>query len=193
VPHKDPQRAREYFREYDARNAAKRKEYKRSYERREDVKARRRLRPKPSPEQVVLERERGLARRAAVRENRRRWEEAHPGVPYNPQMAWVERNFESKAAHALAHYYKRREEINARRRLRRTGMSSAERERLLREQGGLCSICRQPSDRPLRSDHCHATGKVRELLCSNCNLGLGNFRDRPEFLRAAIAYLERHR
>ena len=29
------------------------------------------------------------------------------------------------------------------------------------------------------------------MLCFNCNGGLGQFRDRPDLLRLAIAYLER--
>lgn len=39
-------------------------------------------------------------------------------------------------------------------------------------------------------DHCHSTGKIRGLLCSTCNLGIGYFRDRPAVLRKAADYLE---
>jgi hypothetical protein len=54
-----------------------------------------------------------------------------------------------------------------------------------------CEICgkRPESIARLRIDHDHLTGKVRGLLCSNCNVGLGMFDDDPELLEQAAEYL----
>jgi len=69
---------------------------------------------------------------------------------------------------------------------------------LLKSQDYKCAICKSSScgrkDRKiLFIDHCHNTGKVRGLLCNKCNCGIGNFKDKPEFLKEAIKYLERHK
>ena len=42
-------------------------------------------------------------------------------------------------------------------------------------------------------DHDHATGKVREVLCNDCNRGLGSFKDNAKFMLSAINYLKRHK
>jgi hypothetical protein len=39
-------------------------------------------------------------------------------------------------------------------------------------------------------DHCHATGKVRGLLCHNCNRALGLMQDNIENIKRAADYLE---
>jgi hypothetical protein len=75
--------------------------------------------------------------------------------------------------------------------MRRYGISAAQADAMLEEQDGLCAICQE---RPAEHvDHDHETGAVRGLLCFNCNGGLGQFRDRVDILKKAIAYLERTR
>lgn len=65
------------------------------------------------------------------------------------------------------------------------------------KQGGKCAICdsevlQHGEDRYKTGciDHCHSTGKVRGILCWDCNVGLGKFKDSIESLRKAITYLE---
>jgi hypothetical protein len=60
---------------------------------------------------------------------------------------------------------------------------------MLARQRGVCAICKR-SDQTLCVDHCHATGKVRGLLCAKCNSTLGFCDDDPKRLLAAIAYLQ---
>lgn len=66
-------------------------------------------------------------------------------------------------------------------------------EDLFDKQGGKCAICesRIGNNRTGRLfvDHCHETHKVRGLLCSSCNHGLGQFKDSPKLLQKAISYL----
>jgi hypothetical protein len=53
----------------------------------------------------------------------------------------------------------------------------------------VCQICGLKDRRSLNIDHCHTTGKVRGLLCDNCNKGLGLFKDNPDLLNNAVKYL----
>ena len=53
---------------------------------------------------------------------------------------------------------------------------------------GKCAIC-EATDR-LVLDHCHNSGKIRGVLCHNCNVGIGNLRDSPELVARALYYLQ---
>ena len=76
--------------------------------------------------------------------------------------------------------------------MKRYGITQFEYECMEEEQGGVCAICTNPPcKRGLFVDHCHKTGKVRGLLCSSCNTGLGYFKDKALRLFKAIAYLTR--
>jgi hypothetical protein len=66
-------------------------------------------------------------------------------------------------------------------------------DQLLAAQEGKCAICKttEPGTNMGRFaiDHCHSSGAVRGLLCSNCNRGLGYFKDDPDRILRAISYL----
>lgn len=77
---------------------------------------------------------------------------------------------------------------------------------LLEAQGHRCAICqrheseigphwkvrKKQNNTQLVIDHDHKTGLFRGLLCPTCNLAIGNFRDDPALMLAAIAYLKQH-
>lgn len=74
---------------------------------------------------------------------------------------------------------------------RKYGLTVDEAETMLESQGGVCAICKQvePNGKHLAVDHCHETGVVRGFLCTNCNNGLGRFKDNPELLIRAADYI----
>ncbi|CCG03550.1 endonuclease VII domain-containing protein [Blastococcus saxobsidens] len=73
---------------------------------------------------------------------------------------------------------------------RRYGITVQEADAMLASQDGKCAICRTAP--AAHVDHDHATGRVRALLCFNCNGGLGQFKDDPYVLRAAADYVGFH-
>ena len=76
------------------------------------------------------------------------------------------------------------------------GISTEEYNEMLVNQEGSCAIC--PTTEPggkhnvFHVDHCHETGKVRGLLCKNCNIALGLVQDKPDVLGKMITYLITH-
>lgn len=76
---------------------------------------------------------------------------------------------------------------------RHYGITRADYDRMAKAQNGRCAICgdKEPGGKFTLwlVDHCHTTKRVRGLLCHRCNMGLGYFKDDPERLRAALAYL----
>lgn len=74
----------------------------------------------------------------------------------------------------------------------RYGTTPAEYVAMRDAQQGCCAICETQADDTLHVDHCHESGRIRQLLCRQCNALLGNCRDNPAILHRALNYLERH-
>jgi hypothetical protein len=96
-------------------------------------------------------------------------------------------------ANAYAKLHRRRGPLSVVQRRRLTlltkyRLTPAEWEEMAIRQGGCCAICGQ--ERGLVTDHDHATGRVRGLLCRSCNVAIAILDD-PVRLPRALAYLER--
>lgn len=133
---------------------------------------------------IMADPEKAAARRAstaaAMRKRRKSPEKRE--ATYAATAAWAEKNNNRRFAH-VKHKY---------------GVTREEWERLFAEQGGVCAICRRPETaheprtgavRMLAVDHCHASGRIRGLLCYRCNTAIGLLGEDPERLEAARRYL----
>ena len=75
----------------------------------------------------------------------------------------------------------------------------------LEAQGCVCAICKTATHggavvgkegrlgQGWHGDHDHKTGLFRGVLCRQCNLGLGHFRDSIKVMYEAVRYLEKHK
>jgi hypothetical protein len=80
----------------------------------------------------------------------------------------------------------------------RYGITHVEFDEMVQRQNNRCAICSDLMEdggtghKARVVDHCHMTKKVRGILCSACNRGIGHFDDRPEALTAAAEYIKKH-
>ncbi len=120
--------------------------------------------------------------RATQRAYQKKWRLAHPG--YDAKIAAVYR-----AKHRDRYLKTHRQQ-----RLKRYGLTLQTFNEMLEGQRHRCKICLTFVPGGFHNqwavDHCHRTGKVRGLLCNNCNKGLGHFKDSSILLFRAQFYLE---
>lgn len=115
---------------------------------------------------------------------RARWESENP-----------DRFEQSKAERKTDKVKKDRDYLVDRRKNLKTryNMSLDDYDSLLKAQDYRCKLCNKEhmtNNKRLYVDHCHRTGKVRGLLCSNCNLSLGQIGDTIESVEKILKYLK---
>ncbi len=124
----------------------------------------------------------------------------NPELPFGPDNCYWKKG--SSNADKAAYQRKWRKDNPVREKsfyLKRSyGITIEEYNEIFGHQGGVCAICNKPEVAVIRGktlslavDHCHDSGKIRGLLCSKCNQGLGSFKDNPTRLAAAITYLSK--
>lgn len=112
--------------------------------------------------------------------------------------AWRNKNKDKLRKQSAEAYHKEPEKRKNSIYITRYGITLEEATKLLIAQYGKCNICYTDISIEIgvpntaHVDHCHSTGKVRGMLCSACNTGLGLFRDNQDNLVRAIEYLKRH-
>lgn len=83
--------------------------------------------------------------------------------------------------------------------LAKYGLTIDEYNQKAQTQNNCCAICKKSETakqngviQRLAVDHCHRTGKVRDLLCGKCNVAIGHLQDEPKLLEYAAEYIRRH-
>ena len=109
------------------------------------------------------------------------------------RRSWGESRKSALNAHSARYRLENAETIRDRKLRTRYGIAISDYDAMLAAQSGHCAICpaTEPGGRAkfFHVDHDHVTGKVRGLLCSDCNLTLGKMKDSPTLLEAAASYL----
>lgn len=110
--------------------------------------------------------------------------------------AYYEANKERAIARARERYWSDPESKAVRDRMVRYGLSEEEVRAMMEVEH--CQICERALNNGKGNegrvfDHCHDSGKVRGVLCNQCNRGLGFFRDSENLLSKAQNYLTEQR
>ena len=106
--------------------------------------------------------------------------------------SWKNKNREKMAAHYSRVWREKG-------RFERYGVTKEWYEEQLRIQNNRCAICKREETyvvrgqvKPLAIDHNADTGKIRELLCMECNTAIGKLRHSVTIMSSAIKYIEKH-
>lgn len=90
-------------------------------------------------------------------------------------------------------YANKRPDVHLAKAIKKYGLSYEDYCSMLSQQAGVCAICGNKETygrkKNLSVDHCHTTGRIRGLLCSSCNIGLGKFKEDTALLEKALEYL----
>ena len=116
-----------------------------------------------------------------------KWCEAHPDLPHDKE-SYLNDQLQRSRADGVRFYKAHKEEHRAYALKKKYGITALEYTSMLAAQNGQCAICGQLSN-TLGVDHSHSTRRVRGLLCTNCNTGIGLMGESPERLRRAADYL----
>jgi hypothetical protein len=128
------------------------------------------------------------------REYQRKWRAANPLKVKDSKRRSYAKHLEKRRAENRERARKNSARTDADKLRNRYGLTVADFQSMLEAQGHVCAICTMKrlssKTKRLFVDHCHTTGKVRGLLCTRCNSGLGMFAEDGLLMKRAIAYLE---
>lgn len=98
------------------------------------------------------------------------------------------RDYYNKGRHKLWHS-RNRDKVRERQLKNKYSITQQDYLEMYRFQEGRCRICEDTYEK-LVIDHCHRTGRIRGLLCRECNTGIGLLKESPKVFVNAIEYLK---
>lgn len=131
--------------------------------------------------------ERKVKARAYYQANKAKWVESEQRRKEEDTELFLQKSREAGARYRLNP--ENTKKVRLRYLKARYGITLEEYSQMFDRQKGLCAICQKPSEDRLHVDHCHATGKIRGLLCFKCNSMIGKANDEIAILQRAIQYL----
>ena len=184
--------AARYITEHQAQHAAAAPRHPRNYASKHTHKRRGRT---PRETQVLQWRDEGLtfkeiSQRLGI-SKQRAVQLRDQAIAAEPQTCWCGTEIEPSTRPGLPRQYCTPEHRPHRSRL----LTQGEYNQMVTDQGNRCAICNMQGNQgntpTLCLDHCHKTGRVRQLLCFKCNTMLGAVDDNTETLKKAALYLEK--
>lgn len=115
-----------------------------------------------------------------IKEQKRRHYEKHKDKIDQKAKDWYENNKERYVNNAL---------------LRKYGVTLEQYNLLRAQQDFRCAVCNMHETdvgKKMFVDHDHSTGKIRKLLCTRCNVGIGMLQDNPDIMECAAKYIRDH-
>lgn len=100
---------------------------------------------------------------------------------------WYQNNRDSALRYGAEWKARNKQRIREYGLMKKFGISTEDFQAMHDQQNGLCAICGE--EKKLQVDHCHKTGRVRGLLCGECNKMIGLARDDMTILWQALGYL----
>jgi hypothetical protein len=147
--------------------------------------------------QLQASREWKARNKAMVQEYGKLWNEANKEWRKELKKNWDAANVEHRKEYQKE-FRTRRPDYHKEKHLAYAyGMPIADYEKMRMAQDSRCAVCgKHESDthrKRLFVDHDHVTGKIRALLCQQCNTALGMVNDDADILFALVGYLEEHK
>ena len=122
------------------------------------------------------------------------WYKKNKNLTKERAKDWVEKNPEKRKAVARKYAKSNPKTLRNNALKSQYGITLEEFDNKRSAQQHKCAICKNEfkSTRDAHLDHCHTTGKIRDILCGSCNKGLGFFKDSIQTILTAAQYLIKH-